>query len=284
MKQFKALMRKEWQTHWSTLLIPTWFTAGAIVITIIGMIINLIKGNAMIVSADMPMLTEVQKNLVMWGANRAGISMLGMIGVITGVILADALLNGAYKRRCEIFHLSQPVSYATIVTAKFVLMTLVIVAQVAIIGLTGSLIGTAYAANLLGTSITQGMTGFWQGSIDFVFSFLFVSSIAWFFAGVFKRKSFFMGVLILAGIHIATMLLNWITGLSIPSLTGYILQLASLGVSVSTEQMSMKLADYNQFISVQWEGLFSLQMMLRAVYSAVLFVLGYVFYRRREIA
>lgn len=284
MKQFNALMRKEWQTHWTTLLIPTWFTVGAVIITLIGMIYNLIQGNPMLISADFPVFTEVQRSLILWGANRAGISMLGFIGIITGVILADAMLNGAYKRRCEIFHLSQPVSYTTIVTAKLALMALVVIAQVVLIGILGSLVSTAYVANFIHGSLVQGMIGLWQGLIDFVFAFLFVSSIAWFFAGVFKRKSFFLAVLILVGIHLATMLLNKITGLGIPSLTGYILHLASLSVNIGPSEMSMKLMDFRQFISVQWEALFSLEMLLRAFYSAVLFVLSYVFYRRREIA
>ena len=54
MKQFKALIRKEWQTHRSTILIPLWFTGAVYVIGILGLMINFIReGRLTIVTGGM---------------------------------------------------------------------------------------------------------------------------------------------------------------------------------------------------------------------------------------
>ena len=44
MKQIKTLLKKELQTHWTTLLIPSWFTAGVLLVSLAGMIYALIQG------------------------------------------------------------------------------------------------------------------------------------------------------------------------------------------------------------------------------------------------
>ncbi len=284
MKQYKALMIKEWQTHKATILIPVWFTSGAILITLLGMLINLIQGNSIIFQGELPVISALQTNLILWGGNRAGVSMLGFIGMVTAIILGDAMLNGGFKRRCEIFHLSQPVTYAGIVTAKYAMMILSVIAQVFVIGLAGSLVATAYVSNLLHASFLNGMIGFWQGFIDFLFSFVFVSSLFWFFAGAFKRKPFFMAVLILGGIQIATIILNKVAGLSIPSLTGHLIELASMSTTISFGSHSMMPADFSELVKTQWSGLLSLNVLLKVIYSVVFFIGGFLCYRRREIA
>lgn len=285
MKQFKALVRKEWQTHRSTILIPLWFTGAVYVIGILGLMINFIReGRLTIVTGGMK-VGAMEASAGLYGVTHALMAMLGMVSIITAVILADGMINGAFKRKCEILHLSQPVTMLKVLGSKYALLILGSVILMMGLSLINSLVLVGLANFWMPVNTYYAMVAWLQGSIGITLSLLVVASYYWLSAAVFKRKSFFMGTLVILGIEVAIAILNYTARLGIPSLMEYIGSLVTIQVYPGPQTgnpFGPLLLD--SIITRQWQSFVSWQTLLKLVYSAVFFLGGYWFYNRRELS
>jgi len=129
-----------------------------------------------------------------------------------------------------------------------------------------------------------GLTAWAQFFIQLVFSIAFVSSMYWFFAGLFKRKSFFMGTFLILAIQAAISILNYTAHLNIPSLTGYIIRLSTVQPDVNIGAMIQSVTELNTYIDNKWYSLFSVTTLMQAIYSAIFCIAGAWLYRKRELS
>jgi len=285
MKQCKALIRKEWQTHKGSILIPLWFTGAIYVMGLLGLIINYIReGRITIVTGGMK-VSAMEASAGLYGVTHALMAMLGMVSIITAVILADGMINGAFKRKCEILHLSQPVTMLKVLGSKYALLILGSVILMMGLSLINSLVLVGLANFWMPVNTYYAMVAWLQGSIGITLSLLVVASYYWLSAAVFKRKSFFMGTLVILGIEVAIAILNYTARLGIPSLMEYIGSLVTIQVYPGPQTgnpFGPLLLD--SIITRQWQSFVSWQTLLKLVYSAVFFLGGYWFYNRRELS
>lgn len=123
MKQFKTLLIKELRTHKNNLLIPVWATASAYLLILIALIIGYFKFGAEVIQLDIPAAASSNDIAIMyWAANMVIASLIGFASFIGGLGMADNMLNDDYKKKCEIFHLSQPVSLIKILGSKLTIL------------------------------------------------------------------------------------------------------------------------------------------------------------------
>jgi ABC-type transport system involved in multi-copper enzyme maturation permease subunit len=204
--------------------------------------------------------------------------------MISAMILADSLLNGGFKRKCEILHLSQPVCIGKILISKYLFMTLGTIILLSLISLINSIGISLIIGYYTGAHMYFGITAWAQTLIKLIFTLLFVSSMYWFFAGLFKRKSFFMGTLLIIAIQAAISILNYTAGLHIPSLLAYILRLATISPEMNVNTMTLGVSQLNAIIESQWSNLFDLDTLMRCIYSVIFFIAGGWLYRNRELS
>ena len=283
MKQFKALIRKEWQTHRGTILIPLWFTGAVYVIGILGLMINFIReGRLTIVTGGMK-VGAMEASVGLYGVSFAMLMMLGMVSIITAIILADGMINGAFKRKCEILHLSQPVSMLKVLGAKYALLVLGTFALSAALSLVNSFVLSGLLNIWMPVHTYYAMVAWAQGSVGMLLSLLVVASYYWLSAALFKRKSFFMGTLVILGIEIAIAVLNYTGKLGIPSLMDYIAKLIGIQVHIEPHGMNALGLNLDDLIALQWKSVISWLTLQKLVLSAVFVAGGYWFYSRREL-
>jgi hypothetical protein len=283
MKQLKALMIKEWNTHWTTLMIPVWFTGGIYLIGLLAGLISLIKNGYMFVFETADVTGFTSPDMLLYMANSVGTVVLGYVAVISAMILADAMINGGFKRKCEIMHLSQPVSIMEMISVKYLWMTAGMFLMLGVLSFVNSLIITSVAGYYAHVSFISGLAGWWQSWLDMCLIIIFAGSLAWFFAGIFKRKSFFMGVLVIAGIEIAKAILNGVAGLHLPSLAGYLISHLTLQSNFDANNQMMMVTSLDKFIAWRWDAMLSWFSLQKIILSAVFFAAGAFFYKKRQV-
>ncbi|HRY83065.1 MAG TPA: hypothetical protein P5533_00360 [Candidatus Cloacimonadota bacterium] len=288
MKQIKALIRKEFLTHWGAMLLPAWFTLGVIVTMVVGLIWALIQGADISIFANLKSFGGEYDKIVLWGLGLAGSSGLAMLAMLTGIGLADTILNSSNKKRCEIFHLSQPVSLAKIVGVKYGLVTLGTYLQVIAISLAGVSVMGTYIAYKLHLSPGYAFTGMLQGLSGMILPFFFTCSLYWMFAGIFKNASFIKSMFSLGGIEIARLILSKTTVINFPSLSAYLLKLSGLGNGINVSfadktVTSLGGGSADAVINRAWAMAFDEYTWQRILFSLIFFAVGYWFYSRREL-
>lgn len=283
MKQLKALAIKEWRTNRSTLLIPLWFTLGAYAIGLLGLIIGLVKGQYSQMLISVQNVPSGMGNFLVYSSVYGVMVMLGSVAIISAITLSDSMINGGFKRKCEILHLSQPVSLIKIISVKYAMLTFGTILLFAGLGLVNSLVISFVQAYYTSAHIYFGLIAWFQATIEISLSLIFLASIYWFFAGVYKRKSFFFGTLTILGIQAAISIWNYTAGLHIPSLLGYIVRLGSIQFNVQPSHLNGGINRVLMLCEGKWQHLLSWDSVLKLLYSSVLFVAGYFLYKRKEL-
>ncbi len=284
MKQFKALLRKEWHTNCRILLMPVWFTLGVYAMGLMGLMINMIKGNMLQTAFFTHGYPKGADSIILFTGVAGSVAAVGTIAMITAVILADTLLNGGFKRKCEILHLSHPVSKAKILITKYLFMVVGTIAVLLGVTLVNSLGISTYIGYYTGAHMYFGITAWMQTMVLLFFPTLFAASMYWFFAGMFKRKSFFMGTLVIIGIQAAISILNYTAELHIPSLGAYVLRLLTVQPNLNMVQFMNDMGNFSSVVDAQWSSLITVDSYMRVLYSAIFFVLGSWFYSKRELS
>ncbi|HOH47642.1 MAG TPA: hypothetical protein PLX59_07335, partial [Candidatus Cloacimonadota bacterium] len=239
MKQFKALILKEWRTHWGVMLTPAWLTAGVLLITLVGFIIAWANGlpmNGGNAEQYMKMAGEY-RSLILWAANVFGATMLGFAAFLVMISLPDLLLNSGFKRKCEIFHLSQPVGMSKILFSKYLFMVLGTYIQIILIALVFGTLASLYVNRFVGGDFSYVYNGLALGLIGRFLPLVFLGSLAWFFAALNRKNYLLMAVAIFIGIEIAVRLINFQTGSHIPSINAYIFKLSGMGINMSSNPL-----------------------------------------------
>ena len=287
MKQFKALVLKEWRTHWGVLLTPAWLTAGVLLVTLIGFVIAWANGLPVMggnTEQYMKMAGEY-RSLILWAANVFGATMLSFAAFLALISLPDLLLNSGYKRKCEIFHLSQPVKMSKILLSKYSFMVLGTYLQIVIIALVFGTLVSLYVNSFVGGDFGLVYNGLALGLIGRFLPLLFTASLAWFFAALNKKNYLLMAIVIFAGIEIGVRLINFQVGTHIPSINAYVAKLGGMNIHVGTNPMAGLTGNNTmEMISQAWRSIFDSYTWQRILWAIVLYLGGSWLYQRREIS
>lgn len=281
MKQFKTLLIKEYRTHRIVFLIPAIFLAATYLFLLVSFIIGWIKMGDISSTIRVSNANPAEITAVIWGANFICAMILGWAAIIAGAGLVDHLLNHDFAKKCEIFHLSQPVSLKSIMGAKASLLLggeLVLTAILVLIN--GLILGIIFS--LLGFSNPFGgfMAGV-QGFLAVCITYIALISVLWLFACLFRKNSGLFIVITISGINIALQILKYFTGWDIYSPMDYI-------VSSISKPVGLQFASFSQgmvpaLTRQAWYGIFSLDSLLRLLASAVMIIMGFIAYHRREV-
>ncbi len=283
MKQFKALIKKEYATHKKVLLTPLWVLIGVYVLNLAGIFINWIRTGNINIAAYINFSHANQPNSLIWIICYFATLFIGYIALFSSAGLADSLINDDYRKKCEILHLSQPISLIKIMAAKLYLVIVVSLIITLLLSLLNALILSIALKAMAGSSIGIGLIGAIQGFASFVCSFLFAVTLSWFLATIFKNKGLLYPILILAGIEITTIVLNGVNGWSIPSLVSYLMRLVFGNVTSGTMSLADLAVPIRVVIDSLWSKLLSTDNLMRLIYSLLAVSGSYFIYKRREI-
>lgn len=283
MKQFNALMTKEWKTHWASFLLPVWVSAGVYALVLIGWIISLFRGDGVIYQIQSETLEQGLENIILYGATSVTTAMLGFISILTAISLADSLINGGHKHHCEILHFSQPVSFEKIAISKYLFTIMGSILLLGAMSLFNTLVVALLTGIFLQSQFYNGIMSWLQTWIITSLSIVLLGSLYWFFAGLFKKKSFLLGTLVILGIEAAIGVLNYTAGWNIPSLMHYLLELLSVDMSFNPDLPHAGIPDLGLVIQRGWNKILSWESLLKIIYGAVFFIAGSLLYKRREL-
>lgn len=282
MKQCKALIRKEWQTHYKGFLIPLWFVLGVWAMMLISMALNLARNGVIISGMEEPNISSALAGPIMFGLIYALMLGFGGLCILISVAMAESVINGDFRRKCEILHLSQPVSLFKILGAKFALVLPGSILLMLALGLLNSTI----IGIITNTVIRVNLGYFWNAclhsSIGIALNMMLISSFYWLCATVFRRKSFVLGTLILIAIEVAISILNRNSGLNLPSLFSHINWL--IGSSTFMKGLtSVSLFSPEDYASAtNWKAYLNSGTYLKFLYSSLFFAASYFVYQRRK--
>ncbi len=281
MKQCKALLKKEWQTHWKSLMAPLLFVILIYVTVLVSYLIVLIKRSD---PAPHPMLVlqGIGLQAPYWVTMSVTIA-LAFLHAMSGIVLAESMLNSDHKQRCQIFHFSQPAFFLKIVGVKYLFSNFGPILLFGVVSLVHALVLSLWSGLYSIPSFALGMTGWLQSFISASLSILFLSSMAWFFSGLFKRKSILLGFLCLLGIEIVRQTINYMVGLQIPSLMEGLSMMVDLNVNNFLLMGKYTSSSLASLVRANWRDIFSTTSALKIGLSAVFGILGAVLYKRREL-
>ncbi|PKN78959.1 MAG: hypothetical protein CVU48_06785 [Candidatus Cloacimonetes bacterium HGW-Cloacimonetes-1] len=283
MNQTKALIIKEWHTHKRTLITPLFAVAGFYAVVLLGLLINLIKGHDLMATMNVGSVEPSTLSMIAWVSNLSVVALIGLISIISALSLSDNIINGDHKKHCEILHLSQPLSILKLFTVKYMVMILGSLIVLFAVALVNALIMNSVMNYVAGTSFVIGMTGMIQGYLDVAFALLFVSSLYWMFATIFKSKPFFKGTLAIFSIEVTIRILNYLVGWQIPSIATYLIRLSSVTISFNDSMPHVQNLDVPYLISMKWSSIAGIDNLMKVVYSAICFVAGYFIFKKREV-
>jgi MFS family permease len=307
MTSLKALIIKDLQANRKVLLIPIWFVLSMYAVLAVSIAYATTSGNTNMYVSGIPLDLLANENLhrmmsfVMQSAMFIG--SLGMIFAMSMLIISSSLLNQDIKRKCELFHRSQPVSVWQITASRF------------IAGI-GGLLGLALAigvfnmilSNILAMSLTPMRVDWWMSINGLVLSWLHFSiamlvlgSSLFLFSSIFRDNAFIIGYGSLGLIQVITIILNKLYGWKIPYILSAIFKLIMSGIlSISSvlptsQQFGLitvrtgqepNLASFivpEHFLYNLWTTLFTWNIAFKLLFCVVMFVLATCIYHRREV-
>jgi hypothetical protein len=318
MKQFKALLVKDFFVNRKGLLVPVWIVAGAYLLALAGMVVAIAKGNTEISLGGIPVqfLNNESMHQALSFGMQVGLffSFIGIIVAISSLITSSMLLNQDVKHKCELFHRSQPVNVWSLTASRYLVGIGGMIMLSFLLGLINFLV-----ANILVSIITPLRIDWWLATNGFLLSWLHISivllvsgSICFVLSSVFRDNALGKGILGLAGIEIVIRALNSIYRVGFPSLFENTQKLIMSGVNSFNETASaLKYGSISinpqdsaylnalaakgpeaiakafglpeHFLNIMWSTLFTWDIGFKLLFCIAMYILATCFYQRREV-
>ncbi len=278
MKQFKALLIKEWQTHWKTLLLPAWFLLAIYGFNLLILIYTYFKFGSelnVFISAQHAQIDEL-----IWGLHFGSSIILGFLASLAALILADVVINQDAVKKCEIFHYSLPVSLPKILLSKLAIVTVGSFLIFVVLAVLNSLVMTAFLAIFGYADLPLALNGL-LNSIPYTIIFLlFFPAVYGFFASLFKKNAFggMIGTFVM--IDIMIYLLDMWLNTGTFSVQRYFMGV--IGTPLRTTALMLS-GQYSRLELYAWQDLSSKDSLIRFGISAILIVATYFIIKRREL-
>lgn len=259
---------------------PLFFVAIVYTISLGSMLLNLIKDGKMLEFVSN--IPSPQAPIIMYDLNLMLMVLISFLSGISVFILADNVINGAYKRKCEIMHLSQPVSMLKVLLSKSVFIFLGTFLLFLALSLFNTIVIGTIFYKTISVNFAFAIASWVHANLWAMLSIMLLASIMWFFASIFKRKSFFMAILVLFGAEIVITIINYNLKLNIPSLFQYISSLLQTDSSFITENLFFSPNTRLIYKSI-FKHFFVWKNLHKLLYSMGFFALGSFIYSQREL-
>lgn len=277
MQQVKALVRKEWQTHKNSFLVPLYVVSGILAVFALISLYGMIRfGSSSIITPGFSEIRKEYLDVLIWNLV---VTVAGVIGIFCMASINhvnECMINHDHQKKCEILHNAQPCAPIKIVAAKWSFSYIGIMIQYLLITLILALIFSAISA-CMGHS-------FWVISLKAVLSTLpmllyasfVINSGIWLFSCIFRRKSSLYTAIFVFGGHFLQILVNntW-PQVKMPSPLTFIFSTASQIFRYR------EVRDYGIFHNPQMPETWKLVLQLAV--AGMLYFLGYLIYKKREI-
>jgi ABC-type transport system involved in multi-copper enzyme maturation permease subunit len=275
MKQYKALIIKEWHTHRNTFLVPSYVLAVFLLLSTLVSVFARIRYGAPTINLNVS--GSFGAMLVLRNLHYLMSVVLGWFVIVISLQLNDNLLNHDFQKKCEIMHGSQPVSMVKVLAAKFTFSVPMMMGQYLILAILSSLILSAVVAFLGFNSWIMGLKAMLSPALLVFVSMMVLSSVMWLFSSVFRKKAFLNLYVTLIVIESLRMILIHLWGVSnVFSPLRYYIQAFTMPFSILNIQSTQ--------VSLVMESVFSQQNLIRLGVSILMYIAGYFIYRRRELS
>lgn len=277
MKQYSTLIRKEWQTHKNSFLIPFYVVSGILVLFALISFYALARyGSSSFTLVDFPALEKHYLDILVWNLVVGIAGVIGMFCLATMSHVNESMLNHDHQKKCEILHSAQPCNPMKIIAAKLSLSFIGIILQYIMIIIIGALI--------LGAFLTYMGQNFWLVSVQAALSTLpmlmyasfVINSGVWFFSCLFRRKSSVYSWIFIVGGHLMHLIIqNTWKGINFPSPLTFIF-------NTIMRIFSFKNLPGFSF-GLKMKALSTGELVLHLTVATGLYLLGYYLYKNREI-
>ncbi|MCB5262020.1 MAG: hypothetical protein LHW64_01695 [Candidatus Cloacimonetes bacterium] len=275
MKQFKALLIKEWHTHKFVFLVPS------LVLGVSFLLLSLISIYARIRYGILPEINagaagEISLIVVLRNLHYLVSVIAGGFCVFVSVQLTEHLLNQDYIKKCEIMHHSQPVSLIKILAAKYVFSVPLMLVQFLVLAIASSLILSTVAAFIGYNTWGLGLAAVLSPSLLIFISMMTFSSVMWLFSCTFRKQAALKLILSLLIIDLLRLWLSHWGAVDLFSPMAYYQAALILPFSI----LSIQGAEFSFIL----ESVFSQQNLIRLGVSVLMYIAGYFLYKRRELS
>lgn len=275
MRQFKALVIKEWHTHKHTFLIPSYVLASFFTMSALVSIYALIRygGPNLYLEADSGFSAMDALRSLYYVMS----VILGWFAIVASLPLADNLLNQDYHKKCEIMHHSQPVSLIKMLAAKLSLAIPLMLLQYLILAIIGWFIVASVAAILGFNSWGFGLITILSPMPLVFVSMLTLSSVFWLFSCAFRKQAVMKLWISFVVIDLLRQMLIRLWQVpSTFSLVNHYFRILTLPLSL----LSMQGAQ----VSLVLQRAFSQKNLVSLAVSILMYIAGYFIYKRRELS
>jgi len=303
MKQFKALLLKEYWTNKKWVYMPLIISISLFVLFgIIAIIatfhpdgevntIDFWNDYENVNTFDMGMNYETEITLHGRLVHSYALGMWMLIGstlliLICYIVLTTGVINDDFKKKCIVFHTALPVSFLKRTMAKFAFIIGTLPLQMFGLSIINLLIViTFFSKNVTFHQFGYAFLGLLQASISLFIWATLLLSIIWFFSAVFKNKT--INYIILTYI-LSTSILGFIDWYFKVEIVKYLVlpflkMLFKFDINFTISSI-MILGDINNAVFVNWLNIFSTGSLWKLGFAAAFFTLGKNILSKREIA
>ncbi|MBC8386058.1 MAG: ABC-2 transporter permease, partial [Candidatus Cloacimonetes bacterium] len=192
MNNMKALLTKDFQINKKTLLMPFWITAGFYLLMIIGVLIAYFRGDFQFSFSHFDGGPPVPA--INYIANLTIAAFPGFLCMIFSIMIMQGALNEDLRRKCELFHRSQPVSIWERTGSKFLVGTIGNWLVFLVIVIFNFIVINTIFISLGQFTFNTAIIGLLQSVIVMLRYTILIGSVAFFFSSIFKDKAFFKGI------------------------------------------------------------------------------------------
>ena len=278
MKQFKALLKKDWQVNWKQLLLPAWFMAVVYIFSIMIYVYVFFKYGSdlkLIFSAN-----EMHLDMLIWGIHFGSSLVLGLLAIVTSMTLTD-ILNQDHIKKCEIFHFSIPMSFKKILSEKLFFIIIGPFMVYLILAFVNSILMNLASAILGYSDFAIGLNGV-INSIPYVLLALLVfPPLNALFAGIQRKNAFGTMLITILTLDIILIILRTFTSFPSFSFYNYFTRVLWNPFYTTAEMMSGNYAGLGLF---GWSHVFSWDSLLRIGISMVMIAVTYFLLKRKELS
>ncbi len=281
MNKFKTLIRKDWIISKKTLLMPFWITAGFYLLIILGIVIAYYKGDFQSKFFDFPIDTPI--NAISYIANLSVVGLPGLMSIIFIIMLMQGALNEDIRRKCELFHRSQPVSIWLRTGSKFYVGLIGNWIVLFLIALFTFIVVNIILATIHQFDVTTAISGMLQAFTAFVKTGLIIGSLTFFCSAIFKDKAFLKGLSILVAVQILFLIFNRMFGWDLPLPISYLIKLMTFDAG---QKVLVGIDDFEalNLIKNAWNSiLFNWKTLYQILFSGALFAGATLIYKNKEI-
>ncbi|HOQ81317.1 MAG TPA: hypothetical protein PLH63_09630 [Candidatus Cloacimonadota bacterium] len=290
MKQFKGLVKKEWNTYKSIFLWPIWLTASFYAMIISVSIYGYIKNNFVL---NFPSNFDISKaNLFFYFSSKIMTIIPFALMVLFLLKIINNMMNDDFKNKCAIFHLAQPVSLTKIIGAKLFLLLAGGLTIPFGIALFNQIVYSTLFKYYVNANVKYGFLALLQCTLIVLLPMLFVITFKMMCDTIFQKKNQLV-VAVIFLIEMVIKIVNAVWKIHLPSLIGNIVNLI-IGKTIvypySMDKINNQIISGGEFTLLRQsiEGmlinLFDPINLWRIALSVLFIIITYYVYKQREIA